>query len=204
MSINSLINHYFTPEQQQTCSIFIKDKIGQYQYLNDRTQRFLNVVIGENDIDCIGLRDDEIFNAAEAEKIMHYDEKARRSDKIIEQDIDLTVDDGRISKPFIYKQRLNDRFQYSVLCCAIHRNFFHIDNQPIILSEREMFVFANWVYGISANDAAKSVGLSASTISTYIDRIKTKLNKRSRMEVLCNMSQSLSEELFKILNSSNC
>ncbi len=198
----NIVNHYFTPEQQDGVSVFIKNHEGRYLYVNQHARFFLQTAMGDYSADLLGLRDEDIFSKQdEVKEISIHDNIARDNDALIKQVVSLTLKDGRVSKPVAYKRYIRNSEQNLLIGILIQRNFFKVNGRAVVLSNREMLILAFWVFGISAKTTAKRLHLSPSSIATYISRLRVKLDGLCKDKAIISISPFLVQELHRLLLS---
>lgn len=80
-------------------------------------------------------------------------------------------------------------------------NMIEDGNQNIKFSRREEEVISYLIYGLTSKQIARKINISHRTVESYLDKIKNKLNCRSKYEVI--IKTIISRSNSKILEHAN-
>ena len=194
------IEKYYPLVNRYKNSLYIKDINGNYCYLNAFISHFLDCYLKQTNGVYLGQHPEAIFNSIDIDTITKIDEQVMREHSLIIKREAYQISQGSLGYFTTYKQPLIiDNQLRGIVAMSVPHNVFVIDDRSVVLSQRETMVFAYWLYGLSAKTTAKFMEISASSIETYIQRIKSKLQIYNKQNALTLIAPAMAKELFLLI-----
>jgi len=169
-------------------SVFFKDTQHRYQYINDNGFSIMQYYVGDalTRESVIGKKDTDIYPPDTAKFFMDFDKKVMESQKTESLFQIYTISKSKIIYSTAVKVPIkNENGEViGLLGRTRYLNYFKIDGRPIILSKRELDIFAHTVFGIPIKQTANNLDLSVGTVSSYLGRLKVKLNYTSQNQII--------------------
>ncbi len=169
----------FANQQYSQTGVFIKNTSHEYQYINETLANVMQKFTGEvSSQSCLLLhKDDAIFPKLIAEDCMDSDKRVYQGERLVKVFETFTLNKKQSKYAVTYKEPIYEGCKIVGLLGKIHYlNVFEINKKEVILSERELVVLTQICFGLSMKEIAHRIGVSVGTVSTYINRIKVKLD----------------------------
>ncbi len=178
---------YFTQQQLDSACIYVKDSKGTYRFHNNCCVQMLHALdcIGSSQASFVGASDQSLFGAKVAEPFLRHDEQVMSTGVALSvlESIPLAgykkILESTIKIPLYIDGKL-----YGTLGKMVHMNLFFINNNNIILSQREMQVLAHIYFGFSADYISRKLNISSRTVETHFARIKHKFSVTRKIDLI--------------------
>lgn len=166
---------------------FIRDLDGNFTYTNDYFREMLKLFYPEKHVPRRPLEGQNMDDILTPEKLAYIKDFDR---KIIE-----TASEHRYMATYKFKHHTvkyiiigypvyQDNRIKEISIIGRYLNLFKINNDIIILSDRELDVLAHITFGYPAKHIAAQLNISTSTVNTHINRIREKLNIKHQCELI--------------------
>ncbi len=187
MDYKRIITRRFSAEDISNHMIYIKNKKGEYQYINDQVLYLMKTFNGNEFTwqDCQGRHDEDIYPASMIDEIIDFDNEVLSHSRTKQRDRHFKISTTQILEAVTYKEPLLQSGQViGTISQTILLNHFHIDGHNILFNQRELDVLVFIIFGMPIKMAESRLYMSRSSVNEYQKRIRKKLNVTTNQEVI--------------------
>ncbi len=192
IDFHKLTRHYFTQQQLDAACVFVKDTKGRYQYHNNACSEMLRALklIPKNQSDYVGANDSAIYGAKTANFFHENDQYVMASGQAQHLFETLHLSPSkRITESTTKIPLYVDGKLYGILGKVRHLNWFYINNEEVLLSERELQILAFTYFGLPAAYTANQLSISSRTVETHLTRVKVKFSVTSKIQLMTILNE---------------
>ncbi len=193
MDFSDLQQNLFPHEQNaKSTAYYMKDNDGRYLFINKPVLQVMRYFVGHHICkqSIIGRADDEIFDDETMRFLQDYDKEILDSPQALER-----FQTFKISyKLHIYSYALkvpvySDDKLIGLFGRTQYLNYFTIRGRDVFISKRELDVLVHLVFGLPLKYIAMNLNIKIGSVSTYVTRIKNKLDCDSQIDFVNLVSQ---------------
>ncbi len=203
LDIEETIRMHFSDEERREGAIFIKDMEHRYLYLNHQLLKVMQYYLGDDyTIDHIlGHTDKEIYPQKSYDFCINYDKEVIEKGIPISKFATFKINNVQTLYATVLKIPVFDQGKpVGVLGRKRYLNVFMVDNQTIILSQRELDMLVHVVFGFSFKNIANTLDISLGSVSSYVSRVKDKLKVYTHKELIAKVRKHvLATHIFDYL-----